>query len=94
MSIIFDSEKQVFHIKTKNTSYVIGLLREKCLIQKYYGKKINRYTDFHNNCPVHNNYSWSGDDIDRHGHSMDGFQIPYEYPTYGSCDMRELAFHA
>lgn len=94
MSIIFDSEKQVFHIKTKNTSYVIGLLREKCLIQKYYGKKINRYTDFHNNCPVHNNYNWSGDDIDRCGHSIDGFQIPYEYPTYGSCDMREPAFHA
>jgi len=94
MSITFEADSQVFHIQTKNTSYVIGLIKENCLLQKYYGKKIKRYTEYSENCPVLNTYSWSGEDIDKQGHSIDSGQLPYEYPTYGSCDMREPAFHA
>lgn len=94
MCIKFEQENQVFHIQTKNTSYVIGLVKENILLQKYYGRKINKYTEYSENLPVSNAYSWSGADIDKHGHSIDSGQLPYEYPTYGSCDMREPAFHA
>ena len=38
--------------------------------------------------------SWAGRDIDEFGYSKDSGDLPWEYPTFGSCDFREPAFHA
>ena len=87
-------EDQAFHLQTKNTSYVILLLKERYLLQAYYGTKIRKYRDYIGNCPVPNQFSWEGKDIEKQGHSADTGDLPFEYPTYGSADFREPAFHA
>lgn len=92
--IIYDRVESCFHIQTKNTSYVIGVLKDKYLLQMYYGKRINNYVNHIDNCPVGNINSWAGYDIDECGYSKDVNDLPIEYPTYGSCDFREPAFHA
>lgn len=92
--IFYDDKEKCFHIKTKNTSYVIGILKDKYLLQMYYGKKIKNYVNYIENCPVGNSYSWAGKDIEECGHIKDVNDIPFEYPCYGSPDLREPAFHA
>ena len=41
MSIIYDENKQVFHLQTPKTSYIMHIWREKYLTHVYWGKKIN-----------------------------------------------------
>ena len=43
MPILYNKDENVFNIQTPNTSYVIGVLREKYLLHLYYGKKIKEY---------------------------------------------------
>ncbi len=40
MSITFQEEKQVFHLQTKSTSYIMAVLNGKYLLHLYWGKKI------------------------------------------------------
>ena len=94
MCINYNEQEKFFHLKTKNTSYVIGVLRDKCVIQMYYGKKIEHYVNHLHNAPIGNLYSWEGKDIDEYGYVRDTGDMPIEFPTYGSCDLREPAFHA
>lgn len=41
MSIVYDEKEMVFHLQTKNTSYVMKVLDGKYLTHVYWGKKIN-----------------------------------------------------
>ena len=41
MSIIYDENKQVFHLQTPKTSYIMHIWRGKDLSHVYWGKKIN-----------------------------------------------------
>ena len=41
MPIIYDEKKQVFHIQTPKTSYIMHIWRGKDLVHVYWGKKIN-----------------------------------------------------
>lgn len=40
MSIFFEKENQVFHLQTKNTSYIMKVVKNKYLAHVYWGKKI------------------------------------------------------
>ena len=39
--ISLDKEKLIFHLKSKNTSYVLGFLKEKFLVHLYWGKRLS-----------------------------------------------------
>lgn len=41
MAIIYDEKKQIFHLQTPKTSYIMHIWREKYLTHVYWGKKIN-----------------------------------------------------
>lgn len=41
MSIIFEEKNQIFHLQTKNTSYIMKVVKNKYLSHVYWGKKIN-----------------------------------------------------
>jgi alpha-galactosidase len=41
--ISYNSEKQIFKLDTKNTSYIIGMLRDTVLLNLYYGKKLKNF---------------------------------------------------
>lgn len=44
MSIIFQEDKQIFHLQTKSTSYIMAVLNNKYLLHLYWGKKIKTPT--------------------------------------------------
>ena len=92
--IIYDKKENCFHIQTKNTSYVIGVIGNKYLIQMYYGKKVNNYINYKENCPVSYVDGWAGKDVEELGYSKDCSDLPFEFSTFGSCDFREPSFHA
>ena len=41
--ISYNFEKQIFKIDTKNTSYIIGFLRDRLLLNLYYGKRMKDF---------------------------------------------------
>lgn len=96
MSIVFNEEKQMFNLKTKNTSYIMGICRE-YLVHAYYGKRIEHEDSL-------------ADALGRDPFSVRSFMtrnflddgktcglcleaLPQEYPAFNS-DLREPAFHA
>lgn len=92
MPIVYNKKEKVFNLQTPNTSYVIGVLKEKYLLHLYYGKKIENYDNFEENLPVRKGTNLMGDDIEDFPYSTDS--LPMEYPCYGSADLRTPAFHA
>lgn len=92
MAIKYDDKEKIFNLQTKNTSYVLGVLKDKYLLHLYYGKKINTYKNIEDNMPVLECSCWEGQDVDGLGYSS--ANLPLEYPCYGSPDYRTPAFHA
>ena len=91
MSIDYCDEQKIFNIKTKNSSYVLGVLLDKDLINLHYGKKIDKYVIDFENFPVRGQ-CFAPNDVKGYGLSTD--ILPMEYPCYGSADLRTPAFHA
>lgn len=89
--IKYDELKRIFHISTKNTSYIMGIFCEKYLLHLYYGKRIDEYSLDFDNLPVKPQV-FSANDI--YGSDFSTEVLPMEYSTYGSADMRTPAFHA
>lgn len=87
MSIVNDGN--IFHIKSKNISYVIKVLKTGHLAHLYWGKKLST-----------NNLSYIIDKIRRASYisntdNIKDFKLeitPQEYPSYGNTDMRVPAF--
>lgn len=40
MSILFDEKNKIFHLKAKDTSYVMGLVRDNYLAHFYWGERL------------------------------------------------------
>lgn len=89
--IIYNNEEKVFNLQTKNTSYVMCVLKDTHLLHLYYGKKVNEYTDPQENRPNYWDFAFSDKDIPTKTSML---CLPLEYPTYGSTDFRTPAFHA
>lgn len=89
MVIHYDPAQKVFHLKGKNTSYCMQVIRDGYLAHLYWGKKIQRY---HNSNPirfVNRGFSPNPDPMDRK-FSLD--TLPQEYPAYGNTDFRSPAY--
>ena len=92
--IYFHEQNKIFHLKSKNTSYIFVFLKDKFLVHLYWGKSINdENLDFslfidetkHRkamSCCDYSEYVISRDNL------------PAEYSTFGNTDLRTPSFHA
>ena len=88
MGIIFNEENRLFHIKSKNTSYVMRVLETGHLINLYWGRKINsNKIDYVVKKRCCGSFLADLDNID----SLHLEVIPQEYPSYGNTDLRSPA---
>ena len=92
MPVLYDNNEKIFNLQTGNTSYVIGVLKDKYLVHLYYGPKIHGYQNPEENLPVREAGAFTGADIAGFNYVTD--MLPMEYPCYGSADLRTPAFHA
>lgn len=89
MSIIYDKDLGIFHIKSQNMSYALKVLETGHLVHLYWGRKLNG-----------NNLGYIIDKIRRASYisntdNIPNFKletIPQEYPSYGNTDLRIPAF--
>lgn len=92
--IIFNEERKMFHLKTKNTSYVFGVYKDLFLLHLYWGKKIEGdlpdYSRFI--LETHRRRNMNACDYPSVYASADS--LPMEYSTFGNADLRSPAFHA
>jgi alpha-galactosidase len=89
MAIQFDSKNKIFHLQAKDTSYVIGIVRDGYLLHLFWGRKINEY--HHSNHIQLLDRGFSGNPYkDDRTFSLD--TLPQEYPQYGNTDYRKPAY--
>jgi alpha-galactosidase len=91
MGIHYNSIDQTFHLKAKETSYVMGILRDGYLVHYYWGKRVGEYR--HSNRLQFLDRGFSGnpyDHKDDRTFSLD--TLPQEYPQYGNTDFRKPAY--
>ena len=89
--ITYDKEKQIFTLETKNTSYIIGILRDKILLNLHYGKKIKNFNYSLGDLAIPGRaYTSVEEGLDGAGqseiHSLD-------FSTFGSADLRLPTLH-
>ncbi len=92
--IKFYKNSQIFHLKTKNTSYVFGFLKGKFLTHLYWGKALcidNPDYDMFIDYPKYRR-NMCASDYKEFALSRDC--LPMEYSTFGNTDQRTPAFHA
>lgn len=90
MNIIFEKESQRFFLNTKNTTYIMGIVKNGFLAHLYWGKKINKY--FGSNKIMYRDRGFSPNIFkDDRTFSLD--TLPQEYPQYGNGDFRPCAYH-
>lgn len=91
MSITFDEREKVFHLTTKNTSYIMKVAKEKYLSHVYWGRKIK--TPDMENAQLNRFISFDAvpDTKDR-GYSLDF--VCQEYPVGCGTDYRIPAVQA
>ena len=91
MSITFDEKEKVFHLTTKNTSYIMKVAKEKYLCHVYWGKKI-KTPDMEN---AQLNRATCFDAVpDKKDRSYSLNFVCQEYPTGGGTDYRVPAIQA
>jgi alpha-galactosidase len=89
MSIDYHKEKQVFHLKTKDTSYVFEVVKYGYLAHRYWGKAIRNYQASSPLVYMKRGFSPNPIQGDRN-FSLD--TLPQEYPVYGNTDFRTPAY--
>ncbi len=89
MAIHFDSKKKTFHLQAKDTSYVMGIVRDGYLLHLYWGRKINDFNHSNEIQLVDRGFSGNPYKEDR-TFSLD--TLPQEYPQFGNTDYRKPAY--
>lgn len=89
--ISYNQEKQIFKLDTKNTSYVIGFLRDRLLLNLYYGKKLKNFDyELSDLAQIGRSFSSVEEGLDGAGqaeiHSLD-------FATFGNADLRLPTLH-
>lgn len=96
MSIIYNDQEKLFNLKTKNTSYIMGIYKN-YLVHAYYGKRIEHedsLTDALGASPYRVRGFLARDfEDDKKTPGIGLGALPQEYPAYNS-DIREPAFVA
>lgn len=91
MGIHFDAVNKTFHIKAKDTSYVMQIIRDGYLSHLYWGKKINNY--HYSNFMQMLDRGFSGNPYQhRNDRAFSLDTLPQEYPQYGNTDFRKPAY--
>ncbi len=88
MAIIFNKDSNIFHLQSKDTSYVIRILDSGYLAHVYWGKKVRSSNLDYTICFVDRPFSTLTDNIENF--TLDA--IPQEYPSYGNTDLRSPAY--
>ena len=97
--IIFDSKTKIFYLNTKSTTYAFGVLEDTVLVHLYWGKRLK------NSIPAEwpQDYEvWTNDNRlvyykSRGARDLGKYSthdLPLEFDTFGSADMRYPTFHA
>ena len=82
----------VFHLSTKDTSYVMGVFEGK-LLNLYWGEKLNFVPELSKMLPIDYFRTFSSTDvIDSDGEKFSTNDFTMEYPDYGRGDYRISAF--
>ena len=88
MSIRYNEKTRIFHINTRSTTYMMGVLAGKHLLHLYYGKKIEYSEEM--DC----RYLFRKDESPKSLHSLKRAAVtffntsPFEYPAHGTGDCR------
>lgn len=89
MAILYEENSNIFHIKSKNTSYLIKILETGHIAHLYWGRKLNSSNlNYIINKIRRASYISNTDNINDFKLEI----IPQEYPSYGNTDMRVPAF--
>ncbi|WP_199621209.1 alpha-galactosidase [Paenibacillus alkalitolerans] len=88
MTIHYDEKSRIFHLTTKNTSYVLQIVREGYVTHRYWGKRVNRFRD--SRPIVFKGRPLSPNPDGDWNFSLD--MLPQEYPSFGTGDFRTPAF--
>ncbi|MBC1512407.1 alpha-galactosidase [Listeria booriae] len=89
MSISYDETRRIFHLRGKDVSYVLGVVRDGYLAHLYYGKKLREYRGSNDLTFIKRDFSPSVE-IGDETFSLDS--LPQEYPQYGNTDFRKPAY--
>ncbi|RAS87790.1 alpha-galactosidase [Priestia endophytica] len=90
MGIQFDSQNKVFHLKAKNTSYVMQVLQDKYLTHLYWGQRVKAYN--HSNQLQFVDRGFSGNPYPSKDRTFSLDTLPQEYPQYGNTDFRKPSY--
>ena len=91
MPISYYEENKIFHLKAKDTSYIIQIVESGYLQHIYWGKKIRDFKlDYLQpfKGDQFNGFMFAKDNVK--GFSLD--ILPQEYPSYGNTDLRSPAY--
>lgn len=89
MAIIVDTKQKVFHLQTREASYVFGIVEDGYLVHFYYGKRIQFYGGSNAIAYLDRGFAPNPQGKPR-TFSLD--TLPQEYPTYGNGDFRQPAY--
>lgn len=87
MAVIYDKRAKSFHLKTRNTSYLMKIYREDYLAHLYYGRKLpvnDVELRFEERAHIMN------DNPDERAFSPE--TMPQEYPAFGAGDLKNPAY--
>ncbi len=90
MSIIFDEAKGLFHLQSRNTSYVIQLVHG-YPAHAYFGAKLRHDSNLEGLLTFQERASFSPNPIPE-DKSISLDSLPQEYPQYGTSDFRSPAY--
>lgn len=89
MGIIFDENKQIFHLQAGKSSYIMQVIRGKYIAHLYWGKRLNKYRESRKIIWKDRGFAPNPDKFDR-TFSLD--TLPQEYPQAGNGDFRSSAY--
>ncbi|HEX7056061.1 MAG TPA: alpha-galactosidase [Bacilli bacterium] len=89
MAVMENRDHHMFHLQTKDTSYVLQIVKNGYLAHVYWGKKVQRYDQSRPLRFGNRAFSPNPDPQDQ-DFSLD--TLPQEYPAYGNSDFRAPAF--
>jgi alpha-galactosidase len=89
VSIAFSPEEQAFHLKSRDASYVIGVVKSRYVVSRYWGARIREWHDSAEIAFIDRPFTPNPDPTDALI-SLD--TLPQEYPAFGNTDFRSPAY--
>ncbi len=90
MSIVYNHQERVFHLKASDTSYILKILDNGYLAHLYWGKAV-RHSNFEHLLLLQERASFSPNS-DNLNPALSLDTLPQEYPSYGTGDFRHPAY--